>query len=785
MFRCFSIILFLGAQCLSHGNVRAELEPFLAQHCYDCHDDLDMEGDLNLLDLKVDPSDPQNLQIWKDVFHRVESGEMPPKKKKRPEASAMAPFLKVLEGTLMSADRRDLEKNGRVHSRRLSQEEYEYSVHDLLGVDLPMGDFLTADQTEGFESQAEGQQLSHFHLDGYLRAAGAALDEAFGRALKGDKKFKKELSPKQLADPSGKGNPRGPQFLNGKAIAWRAQLQFYGRMTQTEVPADGWYRVTVKDVTSINEGDDGVVWGTLQSGFGHSSEALLYDVGMIEATATPQTKTFTTWMKREHILLLRPAEGGRKLARLGNGGGVSYQGKNLTKAGFDGISFGGITMERVYPNATRGEVRKRLFGELLPKDVASGGDNPKAEFRRLIQRFAAMAFRRPVKAAELTAYFSLAEASLKESGKFPLALKAAYHALLTSPHFLTLVEKPGALDDFALASRLSYFLWKSVPDWRLRSLAREGKLSENKVLLAETDRLLNHPKAERFFKSFTDQWLELREIDFTQPDPKRFRQFDPTLQNAMVEETRLFVTELIKKDLSVKNLLKSEFTFLNTRLKNHYGLKNLPVKSGKGMQKVLLGQNQRSGLLMQGSILKVTADGSVTSPILRGVWINERILGYHIPPPPPNIPAVEPDIRGAVSIRDQLAKHTTQTSCAGCHAKIDPPGFALESFDPIGNFRTAYGKKKTSAKVDPSGETPEGVAFDNFEGWRNIYLERPEILARAFAMNVIEYSTGGEIHFSDRPTLDQIVSWSGEDDRNHGLRSLIHACVSSPIFKNK
>ncbi|MDB0057204.1 DUF1588 domain-containing protein, partial [Akkermansiaceae bacterium] len=132
-----------------------------------------------------------------------------------------------------------------------------------------------------------------------------------------------------------------------------------------------------------------------------------------------------------------------------------------------------------------------------------------------------------------------------------------------------------------------------------------------------------------------------------------------------------------------------------------------------------------------------------------------------------------------------LAKHTTQTSCAGCHAKIDPPGFALESFDPIGNFRTAYGKKKTSAKVDPSGETHEGVAFDNFEGWRNIYLERPEILARAFAMNVIEYSTGGEIHFSDRPTLDQIVSWSGEDDRNHGLRSLIHACVSSPIFKNK
>ena len=305
------------------------------------------------------------------------------------------------------------------------------------------------------------------------------------------------------------------------------------------------------------------------------------------------------------------------------------------------------------------------------------------------------------------------------------------------------------------------------------------------MLRAETNRLLANPKSERFIKSLTDQWLELREINFTQPDPKRFAGFDPILQESMVQETRAFISELVTKDLSVKNFLKSDFAFLNTRLKSHYNFKDLWVKPGGGLQKVKVKNFLRSGLLTQGSILKVTADGSTTSPVLRGVWINERILGRHIPPPPPNIPAVEPDIRGAISIRDQLAKHSSQASCAGCHVKIDPPGFALESFDPVGNYRIAYGNRKNSAQVDPSGETTDGAAFENYEGWRRIYLDRSEVLARGFAKQVLEYGTGGEIRFSDRAALDRIVSWSGESDRNHGLKSIIQACVASPIFQTK
>ncbi|MGC6426413.1 MAG: DUF1592 domain-containing protein [Akkermansiaceae bacterium] len=777
--------LFLALLLPAKGDVREALEPFLDQHCYACHDDFDQEADLNLLDLKFDPKDPENRAIWEKVFHRVEDGEMPPKKKKRPAAPDLEQFLKTLGSPLYQADRAELERTGRVHARRLTQEEYQYTMEDLLGIDIPLNDYLTAESGEGFDNKAETQQISHFHLDGYLRAAGAALDEAFSRALRGDEKFSKDYSPKLLTQRRGRGNPRGPELRGGKAISWRANIQFYGRMNPTIVPEDGWYRVTVKDVEAINPGPDGVVWGELQSGFGHSSEPLLFDAGLIEATESPTQKTFLTWIREGHILLLRPKESGEKIARISRGGNVNYTGLNLEKKGFAGIRFSGMKIERVYPNATRAEVRQRLFHDLAPEDIRTGGKTPKLTLQRLLNRFANIAFRRPVKPEELEAYHALALKKLAETKSFPAALKVGYHALLTSPRFLTFIEKPGELDDFALASRLSYFLWKSMPDYRLRKLAREGVLSDPAILGAETNRLLGNSKSHRFIQSFTNQWLDLREINATQPDPRRFRDFDQILQISFIEETRRFIDEMVRKDLSVTHFLQSDFAFLNTRLQRHYKMPLLPVRPGGGLQKVSLKPGHRSGLLTQGSILKITADGSVTSPILRGVWINERILGRHIPPPPPNIPAVEPDIRGAVSIRDQLAKHSTQTSCKSCHAKIDPSGFALENYDPIGNFRSHYGKKKTSTLVDPSGMTPDGSKFDNFKGWRDVYLKRPEILARAFASQVLEYSTGGDIRFSDRTVVDRVVEHAGADDRDYGLKSIIHACIASPVFQHK
>lgn len=772
------LILLASFPAAAPAGLREDLEPFLDRHCYACHDDIDSEGGLNLLDLKLDPENPANRTLWEKVFHRVEAGEMPPKKKKRPDPETISGFLKALENPLVEADRRDLARTGRVHARRLTAIEYENALHDLLGIDLPLANELTADADKGFTTTADSQQISHFHLNNYLRVADFALEEAFGRALDGDEIFRKEFTAKEICSP-GKGNNRGPQLWQGKAISWYSRLQFAGRITETRVPAPGWYRVRIHELEAVNPGPDGSTWGTLQTGSGFSNEPLLYPMGLVEATRQPTTVTFEGWMRGDHMLVFKPNEAGLK-SLPSKGGSFTFGDRDLAKAGFTGFQFDRVTIERIYPNAPRRLVRTLLFDD---HDPAKATAEPWPVLDQLITRFASRAFRRPVPPSLLRPYRELAEGELKAGKPFTRALRSAYHAILCSPYFLTFVEKPGPLDDHALAARLSFLLWKTLPDGPLRQLADEGKLRDPQILHQQIDRLLAHPKAARFLRDFTDQWLDLRNLDATQPDPGRFRNFDLPLQLSLADETRSFLDALIRENRPVTNLLQSDFGYLNTRLRDHYQLKDVKLTPGQGLQRVSLAPDQRSGLLTQAAILKVTADGSVTSPVLRGVWVNERLLGRHIPPPPENVPAIEPDIRGAVSIRDQLAKHTDSTSCASCHDRIDPSGFALESFDPIGQFRTRYGSKKDSAKVDPSGRTPDGVEFDSFFAWRRIYLRQPEMLARAFATQILRYGVGGDLRFSDRPHLQLILDQAAS--KNHGLRTLIHAALASDIFLHK
>ena len=271
-------------------------------------------------------------------------------------------------------------------------------------------------------------------------------------------------------------------------------------------------------------------------------------------------------------------------------------------------------------------------------------------------------------------------------------------------------EKPGRLDDHALATRLALFLWNSVPDDTLRALADRGELGKPDVLRAQTERLLDDPKARRFVEAFTDYWLDLRKIDDTSPSTTLYNDYelDDPLKLAAVEETRLFFAELLRADLPARNVVDSDFTFLNERLADHYGI---PGVAGVNFRKVKLpADSVRGGLMTQASVLKVTANGTTTSPVLRGHWITERILGLETPPPPPSVEAVEPDIRGAVTIRQQLDKHRADASCASCHRKMDPPGFALESFDVMGGYRERY--RAVSDKVPPvKGFGMNGQAF--------------------------------------------------------------------------
>jgi hypothetical protein len=377
--------------------------------------------------------------------------------------------------------------------------------------------------------------------------------------------------------------------------------------------------------------------------------------------------------------------------------------------------------------------------------------------------------------------------------------------VLVSPSFLFLREKPAtatasatakapALDDFALASRLSYFLWSSMPDEPLFKLAEARKLRDPAVLRQQVERMLSDPKAKAFTENFTGQWLSLRAIDATSPDRTLYPEYDDILKTASVKETVLFFDEVLRNDLSLANFVASDFTFVNARLAKHYGI---PGIEGTEMRKVTLPpESHRGGVLTMASVLKVTANGTTTSPILRGAWVLERILGTPPPKPPADVEAIEPDIRGATTIRAQLAKHRQVASCASCHSKIDPPGFALESFDVTGGWRDRYRATGESREingrrvrvwpgppVDPSDSLPDGRKFRDIDEYKKLLLEDKDQLARSLTEKLLAYSTGAAPTKADAPSVNDIVQQVKA--KNYGFRSLIQAVVHSSTFQTK
>lgn len=428
-------------------------------------------------------------------------------------------------------------------------------------------------------------------------------------------------------------------------------------------------------------------------------------------------------------------------------------------------------------------------------------ENPAQDAARLLRGFMKRAYRRPVDEEHVQRFLMLFNDQFGKGAGFARSMLATYTAVLASPGFLFTDEKPGRLDDFALASRLSYFLWNSEPDDALRGLAARGELHRPEVLRAETERLLNDAKAQRFIEAFTDYWLDLRKADDTSPSTTLYNDYelDEPLKLFALEETRLFVAELLRGDLPVRTIVDSDFTFLNERLANHYGV---PGVSGAKMRKVTLPRDSvRGGLLTQASVLKVTANGTTTSPVLRGYWITERILGHQIPPPPP-VAAVEPDIRGAVTLRQQLEKHRNDASCASCHSRMDPPGFALESFDVMGGWRDRYRAVKEGVApakgvgingqafafyyalpVDCAGELPDGRAFKDIREFKRLLVQDEVTLARNMAKQLAIYATGAPVRFSDREQIEHIVKLAGA--RQYGMRSLVHEIVQSELFLRK
>ena len=466
---------------------------------------------------------------------------------------------------------------------------------------------------------------------------------------------------------------------------------------------------------------------------------------------------------------------------------------------------GEVTLQILSDSKNRGGQGAGGYGRVVRTEdcrVEVVSNQPEQDAQRLLRSFIRHAYRRPVRESEVQRYLAVIKNELKNGHDFAYSMLAGYTAVICSPPFLYLEEEPGRLDNYALASRLSFFLWNSPPDEALRELASHGDLARPGVLNSETERMLNDPKSRRLVEAFLDYWLNLRKLDATTPSNTLYPDYylDEALTEAAVDESQMFFTELLQQNLPARNIIDSNFTYLNERLAVHYGVPR--VEGGKMRRVSLPAASVRGGVMTQAIVLKVTANGTTTSPVVRGKWITERILGRVVPPPPSSVEAVDPDTRGAVTIRQQLDKHRADKSCAACHKKIDPPGFALENFDVMGGWRDHYrgdGKDQVPAfglgkngwpfdfhyalPVDSRGQLSDGQKFNDVREFKLLLLQDEAQIARSLTRHLVVYATGAPIRFSDRAAVERILEQTKSDQ--YGVRRLVHAIVESDLFRNK
>jgi len=770
-------------------------QKFLQAHCYDCHVGEQAEGQLDLAALLRASEGPSGASgsddaalIWARIHDRVAEGEMPPPDAAELTAAEIEAFCTPTADWIQRYQRQTAESIGRVGARRLTNLQLERTLHDLLGIDIPLATgFSEEPRTAGFTTVAAGQAMSHFQLEQHLQAVDAALAEAFRRVSTPPDHFDRTFSPEQIAQRRPGQRNREPELREGLAAVWSSRLIFYGRMNVTTAKESGWYRCTLK-ASALKPPQEHGVWCSVRTGPCISSAPLLQTIGGFEATEMPQEWSFVGWLPAGHRVEVRPADATLPMARFNGGQVGAGEGEPQN---VPGVALHWVRMERIHQGPDDAAIVKRLFGDLRydlhpKKGLRLRSRDPKADSARLIQAFAERAFRRPTTDAELEPYVVAVHQALDQGQPLADALRGGYRTLLCSPRFLYFTESPGRLDHYAVASRLSYFLWNRLPDATLLELAAGSQLQDPQVIRAQVRRMLADPRGADFVKDFAEQWLDLSLIDFTEPDPRLYRDFDTLVQYSMLQETHHYLQKMLDENLSVSHLIDSDFTLLNSRLARFYGIAGV---SGDAVRRVnLRPQDRRGGLITQGAILKVTANGTTTSPVIRGAWVSERLLGQPIAPPPQNVPAIEPDIRGATTIREQLAQHTSVSSCAVCHVKMDPPGFALENYDPSGKWRDVYrlvgaGGKSPRLRVDPSHVLPDGAAFADVAEFKQLILRQPRRLAHGVAEKLVTYGTGATVRFADLEPIEQIVDQSSASE--FGFRSLIESVATSPLFLTK
>ncbi len=778
-----------------------------ARFCNDCHSDGESEGGLDLGSLSDDLVDARTFATWVRIYDRVRAREMPPADAGEFSGDDIAAFESAIGPALVKAGRA---QSGTV-LRRLNRREFENTINDLFGTQLSLARTLPEDgRSHEFDNIGEGLGMSMVHLQRYLDAVDMVMDASVAMT---------EGPPESgVKQSSYAESQEGKKFIGD---VWRAAedgatvfFEDYGypsgMLREATVETAGWYRVRVTGYAYQSQKP--ITFHVNLTSFQPGSEKPT--LGYFAFPPGPPTTIETTWW-------MEP----RSMVEITPWGLVAGQHNERQKRVRDypgpGLAINHVEIEGpiVDPFPGRGhqlifaDVDRRVIEPRNPKDKLVSwykpkfeivSKNPIADARKTFRRIAETAFRRPVDAPEIEPYVDLFQTEMSGGATIEEAIRTGVAAIFCSPDFLYFREPAGWLDDFAVASRLSYFLTRTLPDDRLMAAAKSKRLTtQPAALLEQTRRLLASDQHQRFINEFCDAWLNLRDIEFTSPDQKLYPEYDPFLQYSAIEETRSFFAALIADDLPVRNIVKSDFAYLNNRLAKHYriGIGEIGPVEGPELRRVSLPPDSvRGGILSQASILKVSANGTNTSPVVRGVWVQERILGNVPPPPPPGIAGVEPDIRGASTLRQLLDKHRDLDSCRSCHSVIDPPGFALECFNPIGGYRERFrslgeGQKvnlkindrsveyRLGPSVDASGQMPDGRSFAGFAEFRDLLASDEDALAKALITKLLTFATGREMGFADREMIERLVTKSKVS--GHGVKTMIELVVTSEAFRQK
>lgn len=846
MIRCFfALCLLATVSAFAEDTIllSPSVPEFVESYCLECHDDLTTKGDRDFLPFLDDPNGMDSFLALEEILDSLNLGEMPPEKDGVTQPSDDEKRAVIREITrYLTAEAASLAPNETV-LRRLTRYEYNNTMRDLLGVHPDVYDATTAfpvDETKhGFATVGETQVLSEYQMGLYLESARNYLDQTlvFGQEKPEVKRL--EIKPTEFSS--------GPVYRG--AVAYRALAEDASyvdighgapddrrpnvpkSMQGRGVSVAGTYRITIKAEAKgrLDHGYDPELLGIdlkqpIKMGvwFGDNYRALEKSTtrgrNIIEVFELKDNEVGTysveAWMPKGGVPFINWINGPGASKRHVRVMIENYHPESTiwTPTRVDEMREQGIeiTDEEVEKhNASvvpasyvfRGP-RIRLYDMVIEGPLDE--EWPPANHRELVGdtlqphkvdipaamlKLANRAYRRPVEMEEIAHIVKYVEDSIEAGENHKNAIKSGFSAILSSPHFLFLNEgnadRRPKLDDYQLASRLSYFLWSSMPDEELLAAAASGELRSQTELLAQVDRMLADPKAHALAKNFTTAWLRLDKLGLMPPGTKQFPTYlGRRLEDAMRTETMMLFSHILEENRPITEFIEADYTFLNDSLGEHYGFTDV---EGEHFRKVAMpAEMRRNGILGHASVLTASANGVETSPVVRGIWVLESVLGTPPSPPPPDVDAIEPDTRGTTTIREQLAKHREVAACNDCHAKIDPWGFALEIYDPIGGLRTHYpkdGRAGRGPEIDTSGELVNGDSFENEVGLKDMILERKHLVSRSLTEKLLTYGTGREPGFLDREEIEKIATVSLEEGK--GLHDLVHAVVTSRIFRSR